>query len=132
MITLENITNHDISIMPSIRCCCFNCHAARLPTQTCSLSVSLLAHICINWHMHSIFSFVSQIWEEWMVMISFWTSEKLIQIFSFSKNCLFIIFKELQFPERNHNHPFLPNLRDKREDKMHMPIDTNMCKQRHT
>ena len=62
----------------------------------------------------------------------FWTSEKLIQVFSFLKTCLFIIFKELEFPERDHNHPFLPNLRDKREDKMHMPIDTNMCKQRHT
>lgn len=62
----------------------------------------------------------------------FWTSEKSIQVFSFLKTCLFIIFKELQFPERDHNHPFLPNLRDKREDKMHMPIDTNMCKQRHT
>ena len=62
----------------------------------------------------------------------FWTSEKLIQAFSFLKTSLFIIFKELQFPERDHGHPFLPNLRDKREDKMHMLIDTNMCKQRHT
>lgn len=46
-ITLENITNRDISVMPSIGCCCPNCHAARLPTQTYFLSVSLLAHLCI-------------------------------------------------------------------------------------
>lgn len=77
-ITLENITNRDISVMPSIGCCCPNCHAARLPTQTYFLSVSLLAHLCIILCILDLGAMVGcDLFLETVILWTWWTNKSL-------------------------------------------------------